>query len=81
MPHGCDNRAPLIYAGDKVVQLGVMREVEHGAVPTSQAYSIVSVRVYGPDGRGVFQKRHAFRVIQPGFCALTAERELQGAGI
>ena len=55
MPHGCDDRAPLVYAGDEVVQLGVMREVEHGAVPTSQAYSIVRVRVYGPDGRSVFR--------------------------
>ena len=81
MPHGCDDRAPLVYTGDEVVQLGVMREVEHGAMPTSQAYSIVRVRVYGPDGRGVFQERHAFRVIQPGFCTLIAERELQRAGI
>ena len=81
MPHGCDDRAPLVYTGDEVVQLGVMREVEHGAMPTSQAYSIVSVRVYGPEGRGVFQERHAFLVIQPGFCTLIAEWELQGAGI
>ena len=81
MPHGCDDRAPLVCVGDDVVQLGVMREVEHGAMSTGQAYSIVSVRVYGPDGKGVFQERHAFLVIQPGFCALIAEWELQGAGI
>ena len=81
MPHGCDNRAPLVYAGDEVVQLEVMREVEHGAVSASQAYRIVSVRVYGPDGKGIFQERHAFRVIQPGLCALIAERELQGARV
>lgn len=80
MPHGCDDRAPLVCVGDDVVQFGVMCEVEHGAVPTSQAYRIVNARVYGTDGRRVFQERHAFRVIQPGLCALIAERELQGAG-
>ena len=68
---------PEVYAGDEVVQLEVMREVEHGAVPTSQAYRIVSIRVYGSDGRGVFQERYACRVIQPGFCALIAKREFQ----
>ena len=81
VPHGCDDRAPLVYIGDDVVQFEVMREVEHGAMPTGQAYSIISVRVYGPDGKGIFQERHAFRVIQPGFCALIAEWELQRAGI